>query len=89
VPAGETRGETAADVRVRADAVLARARAALPEGDVILFAHGHMLRAVAIAWVGLPPEAGTIFALSTSTLSELGFEHGRPAIRIWNAPIAH
>jgi broad specificity phosphatase PhoE len=89
VPAGQTHGETAADVRVRADAVLDRARAALPEGDVILFAHGHMLRAVAIAWVGLPPEAGTIFALSTSTLSELGFEHGRPAIRIWNAPITH
>lgn len=89
VPAGETPGESAADVRRRADAVLARARAALPEGDVILFAHGHMLRAIAIAWVALPPESGTIFALGTSTLSELGFEHGRPAIRKWNAPIAH
>ncbi|RUQ99107.1 histidine phosphatase family protein [Labedella endophytica] len=89
VPAGDTPGESAADVRRRADVVLARAREALPQGDVILFAHGHMLRAIAIAWVSLPPESGTIFALSTSTLSELGFEHGRPAIRKWNAPIAH
>jgi probable phosphoglycerate mutase len=89
VPAGATPGESAADVRERANRVLDRARAALPEGDVILFAHGHMLRAIAIAWVELPPTAGTIFALSTSTLSELGFEHGRPAIRVWNASVAH
>ncbi|PSL36490.1 putative phosphoglycerate mutase [Labedella gwakjiensis] len=89
VPAGATPGESAHDLRGRADAVLRRARAALPDGDVILFAHGHMLRAIAIAWVALPPDAGSIFALSTSTLSELGFEHGRPAIRKWNAPIVH
>jgi probable phosphoglycerate mutase len=89
VPAGTTPGESAADVRARADSVLDRARGALPDGDVILFAHGHMLRAVAIAWVGLPADAGSIFALSTSTLSELGFEHGRPAIRMWNAPLGH
>lgn len=89
VPAGATPGESADDLRNRADAVLQRARDALPEGDVILFAHGHMLRAVAIAWVSLAPDAGSIFALSTSTLSELGFEHGRPAIRVWNAPLTH
>jgi probable phosphoglycerate mutase len=47
-----------------------------------------VLRAIAIAWAGLPPSAGTIFALGTSTVSELGFEHGRPAIRVWNAPVA-
>ncbi|RWZ64773.1 histidine phosphatase family protein [Labedella populi] len=87
VPSGTTPGESAADVRERANRVLDRARAAFPHGDVILFAHGHMLRAIAIAWVALPPSAGTIFALSTSTLSELGFEHGRPAIRVWNAPV--
>ena len=89
VPAGATPGESATDVRARAERVLERATVALPDGDVILFAHGHMLRAIAIAWVGLAPSAGTIFALSTSTLSVLGFEHDRPAIRVWNAPVQH
>ena len=62
----------------------------MPELDagrnVLLIAHAHILRAIAIAWVDLPAEAGTIFALSTSTISELGFEHDRRAILKWNAP---
>ncbi len=86
VPPGATPGETAHDVRRRADAVLARASAALEEGDVLLVAHGHILRALAIAWVGLPPGAGRVLAISTSTIGELGFEHDRPVIIRWNAP---
>ena len=87
VPPGATPGENAVDVRRRADAVLARANATLDtDMDVLLVAHGHMLRAIAAAWLALPPQDGDIFALWTGTVSELGFEHSRPVIVRWNSP---
>ena len=86
VPPGATPGEDAADVQRRALEVISRVRAEVEDGsDVLLFAHAHMLRAFAVAWVLLPPEAGQIFTLSTSTLSALSFEHGEPVIALWNA----
>lgn len=87
VPAGATPGETADEVRRRADRVLARAARTLDGNqNVLLYGHGHILRALAVAWVGLPPTAGYMFTLSTSTISELGYEHGRDVISRWNAP---
>ena len=87
VPAGETPGETSDQVQLRARSVLDRCYPVLDAGeDVLLVAHGHMLRAVAVAWLGLPSCDGDIFALWTGTLSELGFEHGRPVVVRWNSP---
>ncbi|OUE10353.1 2,3-bisphosphoglycerate-dependent phosphoglycerate mutase [Clavibacter michiganensis] len=87
VPAGDTPGETSGQVRARVLDVLARVLPVLESGqDVLLVAHAHVIRALAVAWVGLPAEAGGILTLSTSTLSELGFEHGRHAIMRWNCP---
>jgi len=87
VPPGATPGESSLEVRRRADAVLARAEGTLRSGgDVLFIAHGHMLRAIAVAWLGLPPRDGHIFALWTGTMSELGFEHGRHVVVRWNAP---
>lgn len=89
VPPGDSPGETALEVQSRARAVIARVAPELDAGrNVLLIAHAHILRAVAIAWVDLPADAGTIFALSTSTISELGFEHERRAILKWNSPVA-
>src|ERR1051326_8369891 len=51
---GAPRGEDGTAVARRADAVIARAGAA--DGDVALFAHGHLLRVLAARWLGL--EAG-------------------------------
>ena len=48
------------------------------EGDAAVFAHGHLLRVLAARWVGMPPEAGGAFGLSTATISILGHEHDRP-----------
>ena len=45
-------GEFPEQVGARVDRVIARARAA--EGDVALFAHGHVLRALVARWIGLP-----------------------------------
>jgi probable phosphoglycerate mutase len=85
-PPGETPGETAGQVRVRVERVLARAQPVLDEGrDVLLVAHGHLLRAVGAAWIGLPPDGGARLVLSTAALAELGFEHGQRVIDLWNA----
>jgi broad specificity phosphatase PhoE len=75
-------GETAAQVGARADRVIARALAA--DGDVALFAHGHILRVIGARWLDLPPERGGSLALSTASLSELGFEHENRVLWRWN-----
>lgn len=75
-------GETAADVGRRADRVVAELRSLA--GDAAVFAHGHLLRVLAARWLGMPPEAGGAFALSTATISILGREHESPVIRLWN-----
>jgi broad specificity phosphatase PhoE len=65
--------------------VIARAR--LVEGDVALFAHGHLLRVLGARWLGLPVSAGQHFLLDTGTLSVLGYYRDIPAVRIWNGPL--
>jgi broad specificity phosphatase PhoE len=80
VPGGETAGEVA----VRADRVIARATSAL--GDVLLFAHGHLLRVLAARWVGLAPSEGRLLGLDPATLGILGHERAVRVVRMWNAP---
>jgi probable phosphoglycerate mutase len=75
-------GETIDEVAARADRVVARVRAA--DGDVLVFAHGHLLRVLAARWLGLPPASGGLFALGTATLSILGWERETPVIEAWN-----
>ena len=79
---GVPHGETVDQVGARADAVIARALAA--DGDVALFAHGHILRILAARWLGLPPEAGRLFALGTGSVSTLGYERQTRVITRWN-----
>ena len=75
-------GETADQVAARCDRVIARLRAA--GGDVLVFAHGHLLRILAARWLELPPVDGRHFALSTATVSVLGWERETPVIERWN-----
>ena len=79
---GPLHGETISEVAARADRVIARVRAA--SGDVLLFAHGHILRVLAARWLELPPADGRLFALSTATVSVLGWEHETAVILRWN-----
>jgi broad specificity phosphatase PhoE len=79
---GSPGGETLAEAGARADRVIARALAV--DGDVAIFAHGHILRILAARWIGLPPEHGASFALDTASLSELGFERENRVIEHWN-----
>lgn len=75
-------GEAVDDVGCRADRVIERARAA--SGNVALFAHGHVLRVLAARWVGLAAADGRRLALSTASISVLGWERETPVIQIWN-----
>jgi len=75
-------GETAQQVGVRADRVISRALTA--NGDVALFAHGHLLRILAARWIGLEPSGGRLLALSTASLNVLGYERETRVIRLWN-----
>lgn len=85
VPAGDTPGENAAEVRVRVERILNRARPVLAEGhDAVFIAHGHVLRALGAAWIRLAPQDGAVLKLGTASVSILGYEHGRPVIDAWN-----
>jgi probable phosphoglycerate mutase len=75
-------GESAEEVGARADRVIARAAAA--NGDVALFGHGHMLRVLAARWVGLEPSGGRLLALSTGSVSVLGYEREMHVVQEWN-----
>ncbi len=76
-------GETLADVAARADRVVARLDKI--EGDVILFAHGHLLRVLATRWIDQPAELAQRLALGNATISEL--DSSRLGVRVisrWN-----
>jgi len=75
-------GETIEQVGRRAATVIDRAIAV--GGDVALFAHGHVLRALTACWLGLPPRAGRLLALGTASLSVLGYERETRVISTWN-----
>ncbi|MFF7765520.1 histidine phosphatase family protein [Streptomyces massasporeus] len=82
-PDGEP-GESPEEVGERADRVLARAEKSLPEGEVMLVAHGHFLRVLTARRLGLSPAEGRLFRLETGTVCRLSTEHGRPVIAEWN-----
>lgn len=78
-PGGEAPGEA-----------LARARALLHDlgqtdgRNLILFGHGHILRAVAAAYLGVPVGFCRHLILRVASISLLGQEHGCPAIDRWD-----
>jgi len=79
---GCPQGETAEQVGIRADRVLSEVRAV--EGDVALFAHGHVLRVLASRWIQQPAAFGERLALSTASVSVLGREHSTEVLWLWN-----
>ena len=79
-------GEDAQAVQKRCETAIAMALNAPGDGDVALFAHGHLLRALAGTWLGLGAMGGRLLMLSTGSICVLGFEHGKHAIVRWNVP---
>ena len=76
-------GETADQVSARLDRVVGKTRA--HGGRVLLFGHGHALRALAARWIGQPVDEGRFLRLDTATVSVLGYERETPVILCWNA----
>jgi len=79
-------GETVEQVGERAERVIARVMPLLAEGDVVLVAHGHLLRILTARYLRLIPDDGRLFRLDTGTISTLGGEHDEPVILSWNVP---
>ena len=69
----------------RVDRVITRVRAL--DGDVALFAHGHVLRVFVARWIALPAGAGQHFLLDTGTWCLFGYYRDIPAVKIWNGPL--
>jgi probable phosphoglycerate mutase len=78
-------GERANDVARRLDGVVDRIRG--EGGRWLLFAHGHVLRALAARWIDEPVAAGRSLLLQTATVSVLGYERDVSVIARWNCPV--
>ena len=78
-------GETPEQVSARVDRVIARVRAV--DGNVALFAHGHVLRVLVARWIGFPLSAGAHFLLDTGALCILSYYYKLPAVRVWNGSL--
>ena len=83
---GAPGGESLKQISARVDRVIEQLRAV--EGNVLLFSHGHLLRVLAARWLRLSPSEGRLFALSTASISVLGWDGEQPTIVRWNN-IAH
>lgn len=77
-------GETPAQVYARALDFIGLATSA--GNRVLVFAHGHIIRAIAVAWLHVDITVATGLQLDVATLSLLrDGDHGR-VIAMWNAP---
>lgn len=79
---GAPHGESIADIQARTHRVLTQIQSL--HGNVLLFSHGHFLRALAAHWLQLPVQDGRLFALSPASLSVLGFEKNIHVLNLWN-----
>lgn len=78
-------GEALEEVAARAARVVARAEETLGAGgDVLLVAHGHLLRVLATVWLGVDPRLGARFELGTAAVCLLGYGHSLRTIEGWN-----
>jgi probable phosphoglycerate mutase len=59
-----------------------------PGRNYALFAHGHVLRAVAAVYLGLPLDLCRHLIVKVASISVLGEERGIPAIELWDLPEA-
>ncbi|MCS3781703.1 acid phosphatase [Tsukamurella ocularis] len=71
---GAPGGESMAQVCARVDRVLARARAAMADGDVVLVAHGHLGRVLTARFLGQAPEFGRHVMILPASAAVFGFD---------------
>jgi probable phosphoglycerate mutase len=79
-------GESLDDVTARIRRVLVRCRPLLAGGgDVVLVAHAHLLRVLAVTWMELPAVAAEHIVLDPAGTGVLGYDRGIPVLLRWNA----
>jgi probable phosphoglycerate mutase len=76
-------GESPEQIGSRADRALGELGDV--DGDVLVFAHGHILRVFSARWLGCPVDFGAHLLLSAGSLCVLGLDRGTRAIVRWNA----
>jgi probable phosphoglycerate mutase len=74
-------GETLDEVGARVDRVVRRVE---PSTATSRLRPRHLLRILAVRWLGLPTQDGRLLALSTATLSVLGYERETRVLLRWN-----
>jgi broad specificity phosphatase PhoE len=79
---GVPNGETPDEVSARCDRLIDEVRGV--DGDVALFAHGHVLRALGARWLEEPVAFGGRLFLSTGSVSVLAYERETRVLRLWN-----
>ena len=79
---GAPGGESPEEVQTRVDRFIEDLRSI--DGQVALFSHGHLSRALAVRWIDLPIVAGQSLLLATGAISVLGVDRGTPVIERWN-----
>jgi probable phosphoglycerate mutase len=75
-------GETLHQVATRTDRVIAGIRAGT--GDVACVAHAHLLRVLAVRWLGVDPISARYLVLGPASMSVLGWEREQPVLEHWN-----
>jgi probable phosphoglycerate mutase len=80
-------GESPDQVEARIDRVIARIRGLSDQGNVAVFAHGHLIRAFAARWLGLRASDGRLFLLDPATVNVVSYYRDTPAVKRWNAPM--
>jgi broad specificity phosphatase PhoE len=77
-------GESLAQVVVRADRVITRLRAI--GRYTLVFSSGHLLRVLAVRWLGIDGAMGRYLLLDPAGICVLGYQRelAEPVIRLWN-----
>ncbi|KAI0487403.1 phosphoglycerate mutase [Xylaria cf. heliscus] len=68
--------------------VIGKPKGTVPSGDILIVAHGHILRAFAMRWVGKTLPEGPTFLLEAGGIGTLSYEHhniNEPAILLGSA----
>jgi broad specificity phosphatase PhoE len=82
---GAPGGESPQQVQDRLDPLITELQGRRAgRGNVLLFAHGHVLQALALRWVGVELIDGPLFELGTGSISRLGWKRESPVIETWN-----
>lgn len=77
--------ESLEQVARRVERVSRRALPVLAAGeDVLLVAHGHLLRVLAARWIGAPADVGRTLLLGPAGRGVLGWEREQPVVVHWN-----